>query len=261
MRFLLATLLLCSQCLAVDAWPENEFALSGIEILSTSNGVTLVSKDSKPKLVAVGTVYVSTTAQEIKVEAEDAKRNRLEVVEVTTQQDSPRKWVIYGSGPTWIRVDTKERVLDDEGRLVDILWETWNDKFTIGTTPPDDDDDDPPPPEPEDESPFPGEGLRVLIVYELDELASYPASQVNVLYAKELRVWAQKNCVKDSTGTAGLRILDQDTTADTPTQWTTAMARPRDSMPWIIVGNGKTGYEGPLPQTLAETISLLEKFK
>jgi hypothetical protein len=249
----LLAILAASPALAIDHWAETAHILTGVEILSVDDDAILVSKESKPQVEACGLIFVSEAGQ-VRVEAEDKDRKQLEVTQRTTSEDEPRQWIIHATGRVWVRIE-----------LIDFAAQKWDvEKFDYlieGTTPPDDDDDDPPPPEPEDESPFPGEGLRVLIVYELDELASYPSSQVNVLYSKELRVWAQQNCVKDSTGTAGLRILDQDTTADTPTQWTTAMARPRDSMPWLIVGNGKTGYEGPLPQTLAETISLLEKFK
>ena len=42
--------------------------------------------------------------------------------------------------------------------------------------------------------------------------------------------------------------------------WQDAMKRPRSGLPWIVVSNGTTGYEGPLPLTEADTLALLKKY-
>jgi hypothetical protein len=147
-RYLLL-LVLVTPAQAIDAWDEIKYALVNVEIQSNSNGVILVEKDSKPKVQAVGSIQVVTQAQEVKIEAEDSKRNPLRTVERTSPEESPREWIVYGAGEVWVRIDTKQRVLNEDGLLVDILWDTKRLNLTIGSTPEPDDDDDPPGPEPE----------------------------------------------------------------------------------------------------------------
>lgn len=114
-----------------------------------------------------------------------------------------------------------------------------------------------PPPSP---APIPEKGFRVLIVTESPEVSALPASQQLILTAgpvweylnthavqgpvnKEWRIWPK------NVNTTGERKLWQD-----------AMARPRTSYPWILISNGETGFEGPLPSTVAETLTLLKKY-
>ncbi len=117
----------------------------------------------------------------------------------------------------------------------------------------------PPEPEPDGTSPFKEPGLRVLIVYE----ASGPVSseQVGVIFGKKTRDYLDAHCVKVGTNSA-YRIYDKDTDlSGAPEPWKGALARPRKSIPWVIIGNGKTGYEGPLPDTEAAFIELVSKYE
>lgn len=137
---------------------------------------------------------------------------------------------------------------------------------TIGKPAPDPDPDpdpDPKPPEPTPDLPIAGQGLRVMIVYEQDEAAKYPLTQSSQFTSLVLRQFLNEVCAKDSKGNSENRVLDQDAidVPGTSTVWSAALKRKRDSLPWIVIANGKAGYEGPLPLTMQETRTLIERFK
>ncbi len=105
-------------------------------------------------------------------------------------------------------------------------------------------------------------GCKVLIVYETTELGKMPRGQSEALKDGAIRDYLNKKCVKGPDGkTAQWRIWDQnvDTSAESPL-WKAVMARPRKSLPWLVVSNGKTGWEGPLPPDAAATMALLKKY-
>lgn len=112
-------------------------------------------------------------------------------------------------------------------------------------------------------APIPTAGFRVLMVYESADLAKLPPAQQAVLYDKGIRDYLRDKCVLGPDGkTKEFRIYDQnvDMSADTDL-WKEAMKRKRDSVPWIVVSNHpKGGYEGPLPATVADTMTLLKKY-
>jgi hypothetical protein len=57
------------------------------------------------------------------------------------------------------------------------------------------------------------------------------------------------------------RIWDKDVDPSQESAvWQAAMKRPRASVPWLLVSNGKTGYEGPLPGTADDLLALLKKY-
>lgn len=125
---------------------------------------------------------------------------------------------------------------------------------------------DPQPPEPEPEpepdddrfgpSPFNGEGLRAVIIYEYDEIPSYPDGIADQLYSQNLRAWARENMAKGPNG-VDFRIFDKDAIGEG--KWQELLKRSRDSLPWLIAGNGRRGYEGPLPGSEEETLRLLQE--
>lgn len=141
-------------------------------------------------------------------------------------------------------------------------------KVVIGNTP-----IDPPPgpgpnpPEPQPVDPPPGpapiplDGLRVLMVYDADSLARLPAAQHSIFFSAEVRKYLNEHCAKGPSGTAEWRLYPKsvDNSADLP-HWRAAMARERKSLPWIVISNGKAGYEGPLPANIAEALELLKKY-
>lgn len=120
----------------------------------------------------------------------------------------------------------------------------------------------PPPTPPAPPAPISVAGLRVLIVYESADIGKYPKGQQELLYSRTLRDFLNQHCPAGDDGkTKEWRIFDQNVeTKNESKLWQDAMARPRASLPWIIVSNGKTGFEGPLPGTLDDVMKLVQKY-
>ena len=117
-----------------------------------------------------------------------------------------------------------------------------------------------PTPTPPQPTPIPGDGFRVLIVRETKDLSNLPASQVAIFSAREVREYLGTKCVLEGNQRA-FRIWDQDTDVSREAQhWQDAMKRPRQSLPYLLISNGKEGYEGPLPKDVPEMMALLKKY-
>lgn len=120
--------------------------------------------------------------------------------------------------------------------------------------------DPPKPPDPPGPRPIPEAGFHVLIVYESATMASLPKAQAQILaMPKSLRDYLNAKCVKVNQVSAW-RAYDKDTTVTTDSIWKTALARPRATLPWIIISNDTAGFEGPLPANLDDTLALLKKY-
>lgn len=122
-------------------------------------------------------------------------------------------------------------------------------------------DPDPTPPTPKD-VPFAGmSGLRVLIVDESEKRSDLPPAQLNIMLGKRVSDYLAAKCAKDAKGEPERRLWDKDwVTTGEPKHWQDAMKRKRDSLPWLLIGNGKDGYEGPLPTTVDGMLALLKKY-
>lgn len=118
-----------------------------------------------------------------------------------------------------------------------------------------------PTPKPADEAPIKADGLHVLVVYESADLATYSASLQQSIYSKSVRDYLNSKCPKVG-GTAEWRMWDKDVDATAESQlWQDALKRAKGKQtPWIIVSNGKTGFEGPLPAGGDEMLKLLQKY-
>lgn len=121
-----------------------------------------------------------------------------------------------------------------------------------------------PTPDPDNPAPIPLAGLRMLIIEESAERNKLPPAQASILFSTEIRKYLNGKCPAGSDGkTKEWRIWDYDSdTSAEEKHWQAAMNRKpgKDKLPWVIISNGKTGYEGPLPATVAETITLLKKY-
>lgn len=115
-------------------------------------------------------------------------------------------------------------------------------------------------------SPIADKGLRVLIVWETSTQPSMPDTQRDILFATaagSVREYLATHCVKVGT-TPEFRILDKDQPdglARESAAWQALWKRERKSLPWIVIANGVTGFEGPLPPTSAEVLALLAKYE
>ena len=100
------------------------------------------------------------------------------------------------------------------------------------------------------------------MLYESSRLSTYQPAQTKVLFDNNLRVYL------DSVTTFGpdykthdYRIWDKNIVlTNESAMWKNVMARPHPTMPWIVISNGTTGYEGPLPLNTADTIALIKHY-
>lgn len=122
------------------------------------------------------------------------------------------------------------------------------------------DDDDPPvPPEPkpdEDKAPFPADSLHVLIVYESEDNTKLTSNQRAIIYGADIR------SMLDSVAPRKYRIYDKDADlTHVPNVFKDAMAVPRQSLPWLVISNGKGGFSGPLDMRVEEFRALVDQYK
>lgn len=115
------------------------------------------------------------------------------------------------------------------------------------------------PPTPVNPPPIADAGFRVMFVW---ETSSVTPAQANIINSTTMRTYLNGKCAKGIDGkTPEYRMFDKDVTMSGETElWKKAMGRPRTTIPWILISNGKTGFEGPLPATLDETMTLIKKY-
>lgn len=198
----------------------------------------------------VGLIRVITEASNVEVEVSDVNRVPYAARKVDKEYyeiDQPGKWFIDVTA-----IDFAKSLY---GRKSTVL------ELGVGPgpgpapTPPE------PGPSPSQDAPIEGDGLRVLIVFESHDAPKLSAGHQSVMYSEKVRSFLNENCVKASDGTAEWRLLDADTPfQDTQNKWAKALSRPRSSLPWLLISNGKTGYEGPLPEHVEEMVLLVDQF-
>lgn len=116
----------------------------------------------------------------------------------------------------------------------------------------------PEPPEPDVVVPAPPvqPGTRHVLIWRETDSTRIPAGELQQFYGPEVRDWLDKKI-----GREAYRIWDQHQVMgpkESP-EWRKAAERRPKQVPWIVIQNGKTAHEGPLPATAAETLALLEK--
>lgn len=165
--------------------------------------------------------------------------------------------------------ETKSAPWDDRAAFAKWLKEKSRDEFfqdshfvRVGKGPdpgPDPDPDPDPDPTPSP-APIPEPGFRVLIFYESSD--TLPALQQAILAGEEVAAYLDKTCIDEPDGTSGYRIYDQhaDLSNELPV-WQKAFQRRPQSLPWVIVSNGKTGTEEPLPASPSAFVELCKKYE
>lgn len=130
-----------------------------------------------------------------------------------------------------------------------------------GPQPPTPPNPDPPTPQPKN-APIAIDGFSVLMVTETRDGTELPKGQFNVAFGGKVRDYLKANCVREGPNNwPAYRIYDQNISMEGETKaWQDAMKRERKSVPWIVVSDGKTGYEGPLPASEEEAINLFKKY-
>jgi hypothetical protein len=120
----------------------------------------------------------------------------------------------------------------------------------------------PVPPVPPNPAPIPVAGFRVLMIEESADRAKIPPAQLAAMFDARTRTYLNSKCVTGPDGrTREWRLWDQNSDASNESKlWRDAFARPRQSLPWIIISDGMRGFEGPLPVNTDELLKLLKQY-
>ncbi len=131
-----------------------------------------------------------------------------------------------------------------------------------GTVPPPGPGPPPVPPVPPGPVPIPTTGLKVMLIYETADLEKLPPKQLSIINAKPIRDYLNAKTVPTTDGgKRGWYFTDQNTDFSGESKtWQDAIRRPRSQVPWLIISNGTSGYEGPLPADVTATLELLKKY-
>jgi hypothetical protein len=197
-------------------------------------------KSSEISDQVVKILSVQTEAANVSVYADDIERNPVELPSA-----GKNRWLIPNAQKLWIEVrvvDFEKNIFDSKRIVVDKV-ET-------------------PDVEPENKPPIDLPGLRVMMVVESSKLPTYNRQQVDVLFSEKTAMYLNRRCVLGTDGVPEWRVMDPDTEfpENCDLVWCKTLKRPMESLPWIIISNGKTGYEGPLPKTTDELIKLVDKY-
>ena len=135
-------------------------------------------------------------------------------------------------------------------------------RFTIGEPSP----PDPPPPDPTS-APFPSPGFSILILKEASETGRLTEGQRSVLTSPQILKYVNQRAVKLEDEQPAYRAWDDDYSAqqldNAPKVMREAYAlvsAAKTELPWVAISTGKTGWQGPLPNTVDEMLALLRKY-
>jgi len=107
-------------------------------------------------------------------------------------------------------------------------------------------------------APIPLQGFRVLIVY---DDATLTKEQEGIVYGKKVRDYLQAKCVLGTDGkTKDFWILRAGTDVSAAPSWIgDVIQRHPGQRTFMVVSDGKTGSDGPIPANADEALTLLRK--
>lgn len=233
------------------------------EVVET--GDYLVLPDGAPGNVITATQVTFTGIEDwaswspgTSIEVDDKNRKPIGVSEIKGASGS---YLVLTDRPAWGVLDMT-RIVVVEG-VPKLERQKYRFQINKDKPPPEPDDpDDPDPPGPDDgdldEAPIDGDGLRVLFIYESSERMAETIEAS--FFSQEVERYLNANCEKVD-GKADFRRLDPDAKFTDPNhRFAKALRRPRNSLPWLIISNGETGYEGEFPDTVQKTLDLIQRF-
>lgn len=117
---------------------------------------------------------------------------------------------------------------------------------------------DPPKPDPPSPAPIPLPGFRVLIIY---DPATLTPGQQGIVYGKAVRDYLQAKCVVGADGkTKDFWILQKGLDVSAAPKWIgDVIQRHPGQSTFLVVSDGKTGYDGPIPENAVDALAVLQK--
>ena len=249
MKTLILSLLLATSVFAQDSAltvaAGEAYLVSGADdLVKIGDYLYLQNLKTNIDYQTVGLIRVTTEAANVEILASDKERNPVEVEKLTNEYYQIRK-----AGTYWIDVTA----IDFEKNI----YRRQQKKLSISENP----DVDPPGPIPDPTpdptpAPIPEPGLHILFVSESSDASTLTRGQREILFSLEGR-----NFLNSIAGDKW-RAFDQHVQFTDPNGvWAKALKRPRTSLPWVIISNGVTGFEGPMPNNLAEFKGMVEIYK
>lgn len=169
------------------------------------------------------------------------------VVHPTEEEIKSAPWDDRAKFAEWLAKSSKDEVYQDS-HFVKVAGPT------PGPDPPT------PGPDPPSPAPIPEPGFRVLFI--IDDKQDLPQLQQAIIAGKEVDEYLNKTCITEPGGQAGWRVYDKDAELDSDLDiWKKAIQRRPESTPWVIISNGKTGYEGKLPESPSAFLELCKKYE
>lgn len=243
MRTLILSLLFATSVFAQE--PALTVVASEANLIMGANDLVKIGdyvylRDLKTKLdySIVGLIRVTTEAKNVEVIAETRLREPVQIEQINNEY-----YQIRSKGEFWIDVTAIDFEKNIYGRQRKVL--------KIGNDPTPEPEPTPTP----TPAPIPEPGLHVLLVWESADASALTSGQRDIFYSSDSRSF-----LKEKSGNKW-RLYDKDVILpESEKVWATALKRPRTSLPWVIISNGTTGYEGPVSENLADFKKLVEQY-